>query len=276
VFIKPAGLWLLVDLMRHSPDTAGPDYLQNKLPAVVTPSPYTFTQIWNFAPPRNEARRHFGFSDSQVQVDEAETRVFTNDPWGANIELLHFTGMPLRYKNYFGHKDESQYLGWLVDGKGIVGTPRVDLHASWQQSREDLIAGRIMPLATVIVPSRDTESIIAAKVPRVEQDGLIAGCELTTTSNVKVTFLASAAPAQLTAGDLVAQAELLVLVEVPGESAKRGIVLGCTAVFVGDQSNGPVDMPDFEFVLKEGRLSVLQAAAIPSGEPPVLYSGAGN
>jgi hypothetical protein len=276
VFVKPAGLWLLVDLMRYSPYTAGPDHLQSVLPAVLTPSPYTFTQIWNLAPPLNEARRHYGFSDSQVQIDADGSRIFTDDPSGANLELLHFSGTPLSYETYFGHKDESRYLGWLVDGKGVPGIPRVDLHATWLQSREDLIAGRIMPLATIIAPSRDTKSVIAARIPRVEQGGLVAGCELTTTGNVTITFLAGAAPAQLTAGELTAQAELLVLVGLPGQSAKRGILLGCTGLSVGNQAMGPPEMPDFEFSLDGGVLTVLQAVAVPSREPPVLTAGAAD
>jgi hypothetical protein len=234
VFIKPTGLWLLVDLMKYNPYVTnledGREGNTGHLlrSAVETTSPYTFTQIWNFAPPRNEARGHYGFGNSQVVVDGAGKRVHTNDPSGANLELFHFTGTPLSYNKFYGHKDESQYLGWLVDGKGITGTPRVDLHTKWQQSREDLIAGRVLPLATVIAPSRNTESVITSKVARVEQNGLVAGCELTTKDNHKVTFLSSAAPAQLTAGDLVAKAELLVLVNIPGENSKQGIILGCT------------------------------------------------
>lgn len=274
VFVKSAGLWLVVDLMRHSPEIKGPDALHGQLPAKLSPPPYTFTQIWNLAPPRNEARHHYGFSDEQVKVDEARRRVHTDDPSGANLELLHFSGKPLKYRKYFGHKDERMYLGWMVDGKGVLGTPRVDLHANWEQSREELVAGRIMPLATLIAPSRDARSIIATAKTRVEQDGLVSGCELTLQDGKTITFLASGAPAQLKTGELVAHAELLVLVGRPGESTQRGIILGCTGLHIGNKHDAwrPVETPDFEFTYDGKKLTVLQTVAIPSGHPVVLTS----
>ncbi len=274
VFVKPAGLWLVVDLMRYSPEIKGPDAMQAQLPAKLSPSPYTFTQIWNFAPPRNEERHHYGFSDEQVKIDETGRQVYTDDPSGANLELLHFSGKPLEYKKYFGHKDKKQYLGWIVDGKGVPGTPRVDLHTNWQQNREDLVAGRVMPLVTVIAPSRDAQSVIATSKPRVEQDGLVSGCELTLQDGKTITFLASEAPAQLKAGELVAHAEMLILVGSPGEEIQRGIILGCTGLHIGNRYDAwrPVETPDFEFTFDGEALTVLRAITIPSGQPVVLTS----
>lgn len=281
VFIKSAGLWLLVDLMGYKPYLSVDDgregdttYLLRS--AVETVSPYTFTQIWNFAPPRDEARQHYGFSDEQVKIDEAQRRVFTDDPSGVNLELLHFGGMPLNYRKHFGHKDEKMYLGWLV-GAGGGGTPRVDLHANWEQTREDLLTGRVMPLVTVIAPSRDAQSVIASAKPRVEQDGRVSGCEFTMQDGKTITFLASAAPTELSAGELVAHAELLVLIGIPGEETQRGILLGCTGMHIGKQHDAlqPVETPDFEFTFDGKNVTVLQAVAVPSGQPAVLSSGNG-
>jgi hypothetical protein len=278
VFVKSAGLWLVGDLMRFSPEIKGPDELHARLPAKVSLPPYRFTQIWNFAPPRNEARHHYGFSEEQVKIDEGKQRVYTNDPAGVNLELLHFGGKPLQYRKFFGHKDDKQYLGWLVDGKGVLGTPRVDLHANWEQSREELIAGNVLPLVTVIAPSRDAKSIIATVKNRVEQNGLVSGCELTLRDGKKVTMLTSGAPALLMAGKLAAYAELLVLVGRPGDSVQRGIILGCTGLNVGNRWDGwrPVETSDFEFTYDGKNVTVLQAVAIPSGNPAVLTSEVGG
>jgi hypothetical protein len=276
VFVKTAGVWLVVDMMRHDPEIKGKalDILHTRLPAKLSPSPYTFTQIWNLAPPRDETRHYFGFSNEQVQIDEAKQRVYTNDPAGVNLELLHFGAKPLQYRKFFGHKDDQQYLGWLVDGKGVLGTPRVDLHANWEQTREEFVGGKVLPIATVIAPSRDAKSIIATAKTRVEQDGLVSGCELTLHDGKTVTFLASGAPALLKAGDLVAHAELLVLVGRPGERIQRGIILGCTGLHVGNRWDAwrPVETPDFEFTYDGKQVSVLQKVAIPTGKPAVLTS----
>ena len=267
VFIKSAELWLFVDFMRNKNYTEGPDDLQTRLPAVLTPSPYTFTQIWNFAPPRNEVRHHFGFSNENVVLDASNKKVTTNDPNGANLDIRHFSGMPLRYTKYFGDKTNNKYLGWLVDGKGAMfndaqGTPRVDLHVTWKQTSAEISSGNIIPLVTVIAPSRNTSSIITSASSRVEDSGQVAGCELTTNTKISITYLTSATPKWLTAGVISANAEMLVLVKSPGVSAQKGILVGCTSLKVNNQTVN-ISSKDFEFKLDNGSVSLVQKITIP-------------
>jgi hypothetical protein len=279
VFVKRAGLWLITDLMTYS-DALEPQgkarggmySLEDRQPAKASPSPYRFTQIWNMAPPPDEKRHHAGFTEGQVVVDKDARRIRTTDPSGANVELLHFIGRDLRYEKYFGLKNPKQYLGWMVDGKGAPATPRVDVHAVWEQSREELVAGKAVPLVTVIAPSRTATSIIKEVKARVEQEGRIAGCELIGVDGSAITMLASATPSRLTSGKFAAHAELLVLMRAPGETVQRGIVLGCQGLSVGGNYDAwhPVETPDFEFSFDGKKIQFVAAITVPTGDPAVL------
>jgi hypothetical protein len=106
VFLRDAGFWLMEDQLAQTDDT-----------------PHTFSQVWNF-PPKRESTKDYareqidGFARDEFRLQPDEKRFATADPSGPNLEFMHVTPGPVRYREFYG--DEKELKGWFAPGLGSL------------------------------------------------------------------------------------------------------------------------------------------------------------
>lgn len=123
-FVKPAGLWIIVDRMNSDNEHA-------------------YTQIWNLHP---------DFAADQVVCDDAHDRFETQALAGPNVGLYHFGRAARSYTTFRGQM-EPDVRGWARTQGGLVEA--TDIHVNWQGDGDQL-------LITLIEPRPALESAIVA------------------------------------------------------------------------------------------------------------------
>jgi hypothetical protein len=163
VFVRPMGLWVVVDVMRAT-------------------GTHAYTQVWKFPPPNREPALS-GFDEPQVEVLPRERRIQTRDlaARAPNVDLLHFGPPALQYRRFFG----AQGLGWFNPGPLTRPEPAVDVHAQWRGTGPQV-------LITVIAPRRGQQSPLTRVADLTR--GPLAGCELATDDGLRLTVTAAAQP----------------------------------------------------------------------------------
>ena len=233
VFLRKPLVWIVTDRLRGENGT---------MPAG---EQHTYTQTWNF--PEN-------FAQNQVTFDSAAKSIRTVDPKGPNVTLRHFARFPIQYQKFYGQ--ENPMRGWIRVA-GVENLKAVDLHATWQGRGEQL-------LVTLITPSKGLEPAIEKVKPLTdEQAGAADGFALTLKDGTRVTYQAALNSAPLVAGPVRATGSALVVMEMPQEPA-RGIVLDAAGLQVNEREQ-PLATRNFEFTVRDGRLSDVQAITYPPG-----------
>ena len=127
-FLKPVGLWIVVDRLR-------------------TAQTHTYAQTWNF---------NADFAQDRVSCIADKRRVETTAPEGPNVALYNFGAPALEYRKYYGQM-EPVVRGWCNTRK-LKDAKAVNVHATWQGTGEQL-------LVTLIEPRRALESAITELKP---------------------------------------------------------------------------------------------------------------
>jgi len=230
-FVRQAGIFIVVDQVE-----GGNNY----------------TQLWHFPPatpidlPANKVPPTLpGFAPDQVVADAATKRIFTQDPAGANLSILHFAAVPISYEKLYGQK--FPHRGWMT---AAGYRPAVEMHATWSGTA---------PLVTVLYPRRKGDtggSITACKALNTD---VVSGFVITLADGVTVSFQTAAAPTALTGLGFNATAQTLLLTkDTKGQIS--GLALGATKT----QDIKPM-RPDFEFSWNDGKVQEQAPIAVPAG-----------
>lgn len=189
VFVKDAGLWLVVDLL-DAP----------------TGATHRYSQLWHF---------HKDFPRATVVASEADLAFQSADPAGANLFAYQAGPVAPRYRLCWGEGNSTgdarprgdklpdTARGWHNVGSGYDAGdvyPAVDLHAEWQGAGRQVLLTALVPSRTTASPVAQAERLAGAGLVLTLADGRVVRCE-------------------------AAAAALSVLTSKPGEPA-RGLTLG--------------------------------------------------
>ncbi len=205
IFCKGAGLWLLRDRMIRKDDR-----------------PHTYTQVWNFPPPVEDARydrSRAGFTPQQFEFHPGgrtfPTSTFrTTDPAGPNLCFTHLGPAPAAYQLYHGDRDP--WLGWFAMGIGDA-RPAPDVHVTWSSERSDEMLTVLEPLDTGW-KSCLTKHFLNPGPERFSD-------RVTLTNGHVLTVCSAANPVAMSGGDITATATFL-LVDTPPDGPASGLALG--------------------------------------------------
>jgi hypothetical protein len=195
VFVRPMMLWLVVDVLR-------------------TDASHGYTQVWKLAPPGGSATPG-GFTADQVEIDAQGALLRTTRPGDAtaNLRLHHFSSFTPQWRKYFG----SEGLGYHSLGPVSEAGPAVDVHVEWEGRGPQVCI-------TAICPQRGANAILSSAANRSRAG--VAACELASGTGFKLAAAAAANPAALSAASVnVARADLLVVLQAPGQSQATRLVI---------------------------------------------------
>jgi hypothetical protein len=243
ISLRGQGLWIVSDRMRGE----------------VTPMPidetHTYTQTWNFDD---------SYPKGQVQINEQERRVWSDDPKGANVAIYNFAGAPLSYRKWYGEVlNDGSHRGWVRGKAPAAKTPAVDVHATWTGLGEQLVVTLIEARKKNQGQIRHIESI---------QSACVQGFRATLADQTVVTYLAALDEAHLSEHGVTMLGSALLTV-TDGENQTRGIALDAGNWKAGEQ-NGPTG--NFEFALTKGIPTDIREIRYPDGALPRRHSPTKN
>ncbi len=235
LFLRELALWVVTDRLRGE---------MTPMPAGET---HTYTQVWNFDD---------SFAKEQVKTDEAQQRIWSADPKGANVALYHFGAAPLTYKKWYGEVlPDGTHCGWVKANNAAAKSPKVDMHAIWEGKGEQL-------LVTLIEARKDDKSRINKMEP-LGGDG-VQGFRATLADGHVLTYQAALNEAPLKAGEITLRGSvLLTLADAAG--ATRGIALDAHDWKAAGRR---VEVRNFEFGLRDGKLTDVEEIRYPEGALP--------
>jgi hypothetical protein len=213
IFVRELMLWVVVDVLRSSAE-------------------HRYTQVWKFPPPKNGLAVP-GFQREQVLWSAADRSVRTADkaPGAVNLSLLQFGAVDMSYRGFFG---DAPY-GFFAAGPLSEPVPAVDVHASWQGRGPQVVM-------TLLVPHRGAAPAIE-KAREISSAGQ-AGVVLTMQGGRRLTVQAAATPQPLSAGgQRVAEADLLLLVDVPGRPPAGLIISQAGSHSFDGKHRWPINVP---------------------------------
>lgn len=218
-------IWVVTDRMLVEP-TAGQASRQ-------------YTQMWHFPPPAAA-----GFSQEQVNVDEAARCVRTTDPTGPNLLLRHFAPQPLHYSTYWGKEDEPA-LGWYAHGLGDPRQAAVDLHVKWEGEGNQTVVTVLVPMRPGENPVKECQDLSA---------GGVCGFRMMLADGRTLHYLAATQPTNLQTPQIAAVASALFVVSDANGTMLNGMVLDCQNVSVG-KARIQLPLPDARLEhLNDGQL----------------------
>ena len=236
VFLRDLALWVITDRLRGE---------MKPMPAGET---HTYTQVWNFDD---------SFAKEQVKTDEAQRRVWSADPKGANVALYYFGAAPLTYKKWYGEVlPDGTHRGWVRDNSAEAKAPKVDVHAIWTGKGEQL-------LVTLIEARKDDKSRIS-KIEPLGVDG-VQGFRATLADGQVITYQAALNEAPLKAGDISLRGSVLLTLGDAAGTTTRGIALDAREWTAAGRQP---EARNFEFGLRDGNLTDVQEIRYPEGAVP--------
>jgi|GEM_PF-3464427 len=248
VFVKDAGLWIVLDEMENTLASSK----ENK-----------YDQLWQFpAYAEGDTATYTGFSHEQILVDEDKNLVYTNDTGNPNIFMSSFSPNDISYKRYYGYYEKGEMgLGWYRGGiEGEYGQfhPKDVVYVEWKDGGY----GSKTQLATVLTPSPDENNPIVKSTDLSDKSKNLTGFELEKNDGTKVTYYSTTDEMMFNISGLEMRAKSLVLCETP-EGEKSGMVLNCT--FAANNHiiiNAPYE--SFTFTIKDnGGLNDIDAIGTP-------------
>jgi hypothetical protein len=214
VFLRALRMWIIVDRL-------------------ASPGTHQYSQCWNFSPL---------YPADQVTANADKQRIWTSDPEGPNVFLHHFGGRPVEYVKYYGQRRPA-IRGWYKSYYSAPPVPKVDVHAVWRGTGDQL-------LMTLIMPAKHAKSNVRAIRPLGK--GEVYGFELSLDDGATAVSLAAIQPRLLAANNIQAVARLLIVTE-DSAGQVRGILRDCRALRIAGREQN-ADARHFEFELTEGGL----------------------
>ena len=158
VFVKEAGLWVLLDNLYSTDGNS-----------------HTYTQTWNFPPYKTDSGTPvYGFKSNEVLTSGNMIYTADNDtPNTPNVWLYSF-GENVTFSKYYG--STNPLYGWYARGFGDA-IPAVDVHAEFSGSGN-------RQLLTLIRPEQGTSSGITSQTD--VSSGATKGFDCTTSSGVEL------------------------------------------------------------------------------------------
>ncbi len=237
-FLKDADLWVLLDNLENG-----------------TGKKNTYQQIWNFATYTDEPYQNnqpmTGYKEEQVQIDNENMVAYSCDNEGPNLFIHSIGTKPIEYVKYYGYYKKGEMgFGWS-NGPSTVGkefdsnyTPRVDIHAEWQ---DDGIMGQNTRVITVLAPSRDTSDPVKSKEDISDKEREIVAAKFETVNGKTIYYYNSLKPQVIKHEGIETLCKDLIVIE--DENTVRGLVLDC-GFFIYNSINAGYSMSEnFEFEL---------------------------
>jgi hypothetical protein len=252
VFLRDAGFWLMEDQLAQTDDT-----------------PHTFSQVWNF-PPKRESTKDYareqidGFARDEFRLQPDEKRFATADPSGPNLEFMHVTPGPVRYREFYG--DEKELKGWFAPGLGSLRAAP-DVYAEWNSADCDR-------LVTLLLPQPKDGTSPVTRIERLSGPGWF-GFDAQLQTGGTLRYRTAQAPTPLQIDAVTAAATSLLVRERNGQIS--GIVTGAADLTIAGRAFALAD-PCAEFVQRNGRVRItpipLQRSPRIAEPPPFLASEA--
>jgi hypothetical protein len=233
LLLRREGLWIVTD-------------------RVLSSGRHMYSQSWNLHPE---------FAESAVTVDELRRTIRARHEQGADIVLRQFGPPSLAYRTYYGVHTEKETVGWAAIEKEVgVFMPKVDVHATWTGSGDQLLVTLIEPVAP------DSDGRITSCTPAAA--GAATGFDAALDDGTRISYRTSLDPVRMEIGDLILNARTVLLVRsVEGEG--RGLVLDLVPAPGPFQHEPPAEgdgggARSFEFTLTGNALALVAPVRIPT------------
>ena len=233
LLLRREGLWIVTD-------------------RVLCSGRHAYSQSWNFHP---------DVPESAVTADHARRTIRAHRNQGADLVLRQFGQPPLTYRKYYGVHTEMETVGWAAIEKEVgVFVPKVDIHANWTGSGDQLLVTLIEP-----VPPGHTGRITSCSPVHAKS---VTGFDATLDDGSEISYRTSLSPAAMVVRELRIVARALLLVVSP-EGGGRGMVLDA-AKSAGPSGLGLPSLREranaqsFEFGCARGGVSVVAPIRIPT------------
>ena len=196
-----------------------------------SPNAHNYTLDWRFGIKPGDER---DFTAEQIKVDAPQSAIKTARDEGANVSLYHFPSTPLAFTTGEERTPPQGYR--LHDFLRVSG--------DWKSQGQSNVVTVIYPRENMNPDLSDLKPLNAKNV---------TGFQARTPEGEQIRFQAAiATPEVLQMGDVRARAETLLLV-VGADGTRRGVALGCQALFVGGKKM-EIAEANFEFQIQGAKL----------------------
>lgn len=234
IFVKNAGLWIIVDEMRNT-----------------SSYPNEYSAMWHFAAYEEGNINLTGFKNEQVITDEELRAFYTKDEGKLNYDTpnlfaYNFSAKKLNYKKYYGYyiKGERQAFGWSFGGiNKITGeyAKRPEVHVKWSDNG----ANDISQVATVLILSPNKNTKVLYKIDNSEGD--TTEFEIGLKDGYVIKYISNPNGMEVAAGNDIIKAKTYITVQKNPVSI-NGLVLDCESI------NGSADNGSFTFYIHRGKV----------------------